>query len=363
MVACKTVGEYKCNQEKIRKFCLEEAKAAKKAQSSSQGNSPGKGHSKRITQLSQPKQSPAKPKAKIETKWKEKLVKLTTRNQTRHQTKSKAPPRAQRGMLKKFNASTPKQSFNYKAQQAALLEPANIASTSKASTFQAAQPPSEVFNRSFLIFNFNETDQSNIQTHFIESDNPDSPHHLIHTSDYPSDFMRTSPDSSPINAMEISTPDEEHDQAEPRLISIIPASNSQIQQTPSGEKDEFGANRDSFVKSTAKSDKTVNKILSAQGKPISSTPLSQLCVSQPMEQSPPATKKAPENIYLDSSNSSQDTSRGIPEQQMPTHTEPRSEVYNSSHSSSVYKTPPSSPKNDSISDLNDEDIQEWNKNF
>ena len=32
MVACKTVGEYKRNQEKIRKFCLEEAKATKKAQ-------------------------------------------------------------------------------------------------------------------------------------------------------------------------------------------------------------------------------------------------------------------------------------------------------------------------------------------
>ena len=282
-----------------------------------------------------------------------KLVKLATPNQTRQQTKSKAPPRAESGMLKKiFNASTPKQSFNYKAQQAALLESAKIASTSKAKTFQVAQPPSEVSNRSFLIFNFNKTDQSNIQTHFIESDNPDSPHHVVHTSDNPSDFMGASPDSPPINAMEISTPDGEYDQAKPPLISIIPASNSQIQQTPSGGKDEFGANLDSFVKSTAKIDKTVNKIRSAQGKPISSTPLSQLCVSQPMEQSPSATKKAPEIIYLDSSNSSQDTSRGIPEQQMPFHTEPRSEVYNSPHSSSVYKTPPSSTRNDSISDLN-----------
>ena len=107
----------------------------------------------------------------------------------------------------------------------------------------------------------------------------------------------------------------------------------------------------------------MNKIRSAQGKPISSTPLPQLSVYQPMKQSPPAIKKAPEIIYLDSSNSSQDTSKGIPEQQMPTHTEPRLEVYNSPHSSSVYKTPPSSPRNDSISDPNDEDIQELNKNF
>ena len=31
MVACKTVGEYKRNQEKIRKFCLDEAKKQKDA--------------------------------------------------------------------------------------------------------------------------------------------------------------------------------------------------------------------------------------------------------------------------------------------------------------------------------------------
>ena len=82
-----------------------------------------------------------------------------------------------------------------------------------------------------------------------------------------------------------------------------------------------------------------------------------------MEQSPPAPKKAPEIIYLDSSNSSQETSRGNTEQQMPVHIEPHSEVHNSPHSSLVYKTQPSSPKCDSISDLNYEDIQELNKNL
>ena len=60
--------------------------------------------------------------------------------------------------------------------------------------------------------------------------------------------------------MEISTPDGENDQAEPQQISIIPASNPQSQRAPSGEKDEIGTNRDSFVKSTAKIDKTVDKI-------------------------------------------------------------------------------------------------------
>ena len=163
--------------------------------------------------------------------------------------------------------------------------------------------------------------------------------------------------------MEINTPDEENDQAKPQLISIIPASNPHSQRAPPGEKDEIGINRDSFVNSTAKIDKTVDKIRSAQGKPISSTPLPQLCASHSMEQPPPETKKTPEIIYLDSSNASQDTSKSIPEQQIPTHTEPHSEVCNSPHSSSVYRTPPSSPRNDSISDLNDEDIQELIKNF
>ena len=225
---------------------------------------------------------------KIETKWtKKKLVKLATSNKTRQQANTKAPPRAQSGMLKrKLNASTPKQSFNYKAQQAALLESANIPTTSKASTIQAAQPPSEVPNRSFLIFNFNEAEHNNVQTHFIESDNPDSPHHVIHTSDNPSDFMRTSSKSSQKNEMEISTPDGDNYQVEPPLISITPASNAQIQRAPSGEKDEIETNRDTFVKSTVKIDKTVNKIRSAQGKPISSIPLPQLCASQPMEQPP-----------------------------------------------------------------------------
>ena len=76
--------------------------------------------------------------------------------------------------------------------------------------------------------------------------------------------------------MEISTPDGENDQADPPLISIIPAIKAQIQRALSGEKDEIGTNRDSFVKITAKIDKTVDKIGSTPGKPISSTPLPQL---------------------------------------------------------------------------------------
>ena len=102
MVTCKTVGEYKRNQEKICKFCLEEAKKAKKAQLPSQSNSSGKGHSKRTIQPSEPQQKPTKQSSKVKTKWtKEKLVKLATRNQCRQQCKPKAQSRTQSTMLKK----------------------------------------------------------------------------------------------------------------------------------------------------------------------------------------------------------------------------------------------------------------------
>ena len=129
------------------------------------------------------------------------------------------------------------------------------------------------------------------------------------------------------------TPDAERAQAKPPLISIIPATGWQIQQT-------------------------VNKIRSAQGEPISSTPPSQICESQPMEQSEEISRN-----FL--SRHLQLVTRHIKRHpgSLPTHTEPHSEVYNSPHSSPLYKTPPSSPKNDLVSDLNDEDIQELNKNF
>ena len=95
MVACKTVGEYKRNQEKIRKFCLEEAKAIKKAKPSNQRNSPRKTHPDKPVQQ-KPQQSQPKQRSKTETKWtKDKLVKLATHNQSRQQSKSKTQPRPQ----------------------------------------------------------------------------------------------------------------------------------------------------------------------------------------------------------------------------------------------------------------------------
>ena len=75
MVACKTVGEFKRNQEKIRKFYLEEEKAAKATTrtSSLQGPSSSNTQIQQSVELKQ-KQTPTKKstynrKPKVETKW------------------------------------------------------------------------------------------------------------------------------------------------------------------------------------------------------------------------------------------------------------------------------------------------------
>ena len=106
MVACKTVGEYKRNQEKIRKFCLEEAR--NDASSNQQKN-----------------QGPS-----TESNWtKEKVKKLEQVNQQQHQRTPKrkastkpAPLRTPKTNKRKLSKSkSPAQvSFNMRAQQAAL---------------------------------------------------------------------------------------------------------------------------------------------------------------------------------------------------------------------------------------------------
>ena len=110
MVACKTVVEYKRNQEKIRKFCLEEARTAKLAnkplatgisQATIQGSSnthdlPGPSRtpsdpkkntiSKKPTEKEGTKKAQKRPIATrfipSKTRWsKDKIVKLATKNQ------------------------------------------------------------------------------------------------------------------------------------------------------------------------------------------------------------------------------------------------------------------------------------------
>ena len=289
MVACKTVGEYKRNQEKIRKFCLEEGKAAKATArtSSLHGSSLSHTQKQQPTEL-KPKQVPTKKstpnrKAKVETKWsKDKLVKLATKNQRRQQEHKPNTHKTPTGTTKKkLKQSTLTLSFNYKAQQAALLISANLSqvqpSTSRNQT-QQSQDESEVSIRSFLIFNVDVPPPNSIQTHLIDSKEPGQPQHVIHTSNEPSDFMVTCPESPPITS------------------STTPA--------PCGERNVFGTIHDDLSRSTKRIDNAMKKIKSNIN---SSTVTSKVDQSQ-IDYSAVISIKKPEIIYLDSSNSSNNNS-------------------------------------------------------
>ena len=116
MVACKILGEYRTNQEKNKKFCLEEAKKAKQnnapvpmgSHSTTTTNQEPPGPSRMPTEA-KPKSAPKKPRAKIEstsktrkksskqetnTRWpKEKILIIATKNQTEQQpSKAKQAP-------------------------------------------------------------------------------------------------------------------------------------------------------------------------------------------------------------------------------------------------------------------------------
>ena len=106
MVACKTVGEYKRNQEKIKKFCLEEAKQKKIQEQSASINVDN-------------------------TKWTpEKIRKTATKNQKRQQSTRRAPTTPKRETIwgkkevSRKRTRTPKKSpgedFKHGSKQAAL---------------------------------------------------------------------------------------------------------------------------------------------------------------------------------------------------------------------------------------------------
>ena len=368
MVACKTVGEYKRNQEKTRKFCLEEEKAAKTTARTSFLQGPSSSHTQQQQSAElKPKQAPTKKttpnrKAKVETKWsKDKLVKLATKNQRRQQEHKPHTHKTLNGTTKKkLKQSTPKLSFNYKAQQAALFESANLSqvqpSTSRNQT-QQSQDESEVSNRSFLIFNVDVPPPNSIQTHLIDSEEPGQPQHVIHTSNEPSDFMVTSPESPPITS------------------STTPA--------PCRELNVFGTIHDDLSRSTKRIDNAMKKIKSNINSP---TDTSQADQSQ-IDYSAIISIKKPEIIYSDLSNSSQNNSNMDCDQIVPKSSkaalqvEPENKTDNtqdtqgtslqqnsqtdpikSPPNSSIYRTPQSSIRSDSISDLNEEDIIELSKN-
>ena len=131
MVACKTVGEYKRNQEKIRKFCLDEKAALAKKQEA-------KAKQLRTTPLQQTTASQNQPgpsQSVIDTQplGHEEIVALAKRNQQAHKrqriakkTSSRQPQKHQRQQTQrnKFTGS-PKRPQWLKNAKARLTKPSS----------------------------------------------------------------------------------------------------------------------------------------------------------------------------------------------------------------------------------------------
>ena len=279
MVACKTIGEYRRNQEKIKKFCLEEAKKnAKNNTSGPMRNLPAANDSQDIPGPSRIQSRPVtsapkrtrsdleasnKPKKRtckkepIKTKWsKEKVIKLATKNQReQQQPKGNNKP--------KNKQSTPLHSFNEKAKQAALKH------SMAASTRRLPSSNSDTdTNRSFLIFNTPIPQPPSIQIYNVDTDIPGTPPFEIITSNDPTDFMETSKMSPKIQS--------------PQLTASTSLDTNSMRDD----------NQDiDFNKSTKKLDKIVKKINTINAE------------KEEKEQIETTNSPEPIVIYLDTSNS------------------------------------------------------------
>ena len=196
MVACKTVGEYKRNQEKIRKFCSEEAR-------------------NNATRNQQKNQGPS-----TESNWtNEKVKKLAQANQQQQQRtpKKKAsakptPPRTPKTNQRKLSAQV---SFNMRAQQAALNYASESSKTKRPSINNVVQ------------FTDDTNDNSETVIYNIQQDSGAYPPIQIVASSNPSIFsdptFTNSQDHQPISS------DTELQEECP--ISIIPAPNKSSTKT------------------------------------------------------------------------------------------------------------------------------------
>ena len=179
MVACKTVGEYKRNQEKIKKFCLEEAKQQKvtKANPPTGGHKIQQTNSRNTRQRAQPTNwSPAK------------VRQVASLNQRKQQQKTKSPTTP-----KKQNRT--KQSDSKKRSRTPKANPGEtFKQRSKMMALQSTQEHEQ--NRTFIQVDTNALQQSpsTITYQFVENESPQT----IFASSDPKDFMFTSPDSPPV---------------------------------------------------------------------------------------------------------------------------------------------------------------------
>ena len=208
MVACKTISEYRRNQKKMKKFCLEETKQAKQSSASvALGSHPTTNKPQEIPgpsrMLNPPTTSaPKRPRSEIETsskpkkrtykkettntKWsKEKTLKIATKNQKEQQRPKVKHPKG--GKKPKSKQSTPVQSFNKKAKQAALGK----LLTASTQRLQSATADTDT-NRSFLIFNTPIPQPPSIQIFNVDAEPTSKDPYEIIASNDPTNFMETS---------------------------------------------------------------------------------------------------------------------------------------------------------------------------
>ena len=202
-------------------------------------------------------------------------------------------------------------------------------------------------NRSFLIFDTPISQPPSIQIYNVDTDIPGTPPFEIITSNDPTDFMETSKLSPKIQSHQLTA--------------------STSLDTNSMRDD----NQDiDFNKSTKKLDKIVKKINTINAE------------KEEKEQIETTNSPEPIVIYLDTSNSPNGSEQiHSPQSEQAPNGEmtsaqtkqpdivnknepsrpPQAEIQTSPASSLIYKTPPSSPPPDTISDLDEDDIKALNE--
>ena len=436
MDACKTVGEYKRNQEKIRKFCLDEAKKQITANkplgtkrthdainstmdplepssstaniNETTGTTKAKTRNKRSINTPGPSRKSTSNKDIIKqikknnsntrTIWsRDKLIQIATKNQRQQQqyTTSKTP----KGVSKaKTKHSTPIVNFNERAKQAAILN------SKETNSIRRSPPPmsdTDTSSRSFLIFNTPVSQPKSIKIYNVEADRHDERSYEVITSNDAQDFMEMSPlspktqnkqsitatttlDNEAINDTKTNTPDmtfaistKKIDIATEKIYAFNAKKQDNI--IPSTKKDNQCQEQPQiiFLDSSTSSNQTIDLTNnSSDPTPHGTTDTSQSNQCQPEQNTIDYTRNKTEstqeadieqlqvekssqlqmelNTLTTQINNKEATKETTPEQL-------QVEKVSSPASSLIYKTPPSSPNPDSISDLSEEDLAALNE--
>ena len=304
-------------------------------------------------------------KEPMKTKWsKEKVIKLATKNQReQQQPKGNNKPRNKQ--------STPLHSFNEKAKQAALKQ-SMAASTRRLPSSNSDKDA----NRSFLIFNTPTPQPPSIQIYNVDTDIPGTPPFEVITSNDPLDFMETSKLSpktqSPqlttstsldTNSMRNDNQDIEFNKSTKKLDKIVKKINTINAGKEEKEQIESTNSPEPIViyLDTSNSTNGTDQIHSPQS------------VQAPNGEMTRAQTQEPDMVHKNQIHSPQtvqapngEMTRAQTQEPDMVHKNeplrpPQTEIHQSPASSLIYKTPPSSPPPDTISDLDEDDIKALNE--